>query len=55
MSKLGDGYRKWQWLEKAINIMPRQELLKINVKLRKIKTVDLKNGQHLVFRGLILG
>jgi len=48
-----DGYRKWQWLEKAINIRLRQELLKIKVELNeeKTKTVDLKNGETFSFLG----
>lgn len=48
-----DGYRKWQWLERAINIRLRQELLKIKVELNeeKTKTVDLKNGETFSFLG----
>ncbi|WP_342225493.1 group II intron reverse transcriptase/maturase [Rickettsia endosymbiont of Urophora cardui] len=48
-----DGYRKWQWIEKAINIRLRQELLKIKVELNeeKTKTVDLKNGETFSFLG----
>ncbi|WP_339040189.1 group II intron reverse transcriptase/maturase [Candidatus Lariskella endosymbiont of Hedychridium roseum] len=48
-----DGYKKWQWLERAINIRLRQELLKINVTLNeeKTKTVDLKNGETFSFLG----
>ncbi|SPR07386.1 Uncharacterised protein [Orientia tsutsugamushi] len=30
-----DGYRKWKWLEKAINIRLRQKLSKINVELNE--------------------
>ncbi|WP_146695843.1 group II intron maturase-specific domain-containing protein [Orientia tsutsugamushi] len=48
-----DSYRKWKWLEKAINIMLRQELSKINVELneKKTKTVDLRNGETFSFLG----
>nr|WP_253307408.1 reverse transcriptase domain-containing protein [Rickettsia endosymbiont of Ceutorhynchus assimilis] len=35
-----DGYRKWQWLERAINIRLRQELLKIKVELNEEKDKD---------------
>ncbi|XVN42016.1 MAG: group II intron reverse transcriptase/maturase [Candidatus Rickettsia vulgarisii] len=48
-----DGYSKWQWLERAINIRLRQELLKIKVELNeeKTKTVDLKSGETFSFLG----
>ena len=48
-----DGYSKWQWLERAINIRLRQELLKIKVELNeeKTKTFDLKSGETFSFLG----
>jgi RNA-directed DNA polymerase len=48
-----DGYRRWQWLEKAINTRIRQELIKIKVELNEEKTriVDLKKGKTFSFLG----
>ncbi|XVN40702.1 MAG: group II intron reverse transcriptase/maturase [Rickettsia endosymbiont of Argas persicus] len=48
-----DGYSKWQWLERAINIRLRQELLKIKVELNeeKTNTVNLKSGETFSFLG----
>lgn len=48
-----DGYRKWRWLERAINIRLRQELSKLKVELNeeKTKTVDLTHGETFSFLG----
>lgn len=48
-----DGYRKWRWLEQAIQKRLRQELLKIKVELNeeKTKTVDLREGKTFSFLG----
>jgi RNA-directed DNA polymerase len=48
-----DGYRKWEWLERAIHIRLRQELSKIKVELNeeKTKTVDLRKGEAFSFLG----
>lgn len=48
-----DGYKKWQWIERAIQIRLRQELSKIKVELNEEKTkiVDLKDGETFSFLG----
>lgn len=48
-----DGYRKWRWLERAINIRLRQELSKLKVELNeeKTRTVDLTHGEMFSFLG----
>lgn len=48
-----DGFRKWKWLERAINIRLRQELSKLKVELNeeKTRTVDLTHGETFSFLG----
>lgn len=48
-----DGFRKWRWLERAINIRLRQELSKLKVELNeeKTQTVDLTHGETFSFLG----
>lgn len=48
-----DGHRKWEWLERAINVRLRQELTKIKVELNEEKTriVDLREGETFSFLG----
>lgn len=48
-----NGHKQWEWLERAINIRLRQELLKIKVDLNeeKTKTVDLRKGETFSFLG----
>lgn len=48
-----DGFRKWRWLERAINIRLRQELSKLKVELNeeKTQTVDLTQGETFSFLG----
>lgn len=48
-----DGFKKWSWLERAINTRLRQELSKIKAELNeeKTKTVDLRKGETFSFLG----
>lgn len=48
-----DGYRKWQWLERAAHLRLRQELSKLRVELNEEKTriVDLREGETFSFLG----
>ena len=50
---LVNGHKKWEWLERAIEIRLRQELLKLKVELNeeKTKVVDLKKGETFSFLG----
>lgn len=50
---LVDGYRKWDWLYKGVEIRLREELNKLGVAINEEKTrvVDLKKGEKFAFLG----